>query len=206
MVERHRGAKSNVVLITKFSKEQDGYEGAQEWGFRRVRRHRSRRPGRTREGARHTALAAKNELEKGKPVQEGGRKNFATIPAPLVVPPAPPFRWIRRCGERRLDRGSPTNIFRREVLFPSFSTSKRTVTTVRSGDDARRRSGPHSCAPQQHPPLSTAASNEAVGAGTSVYRKTPRRGADSAPGTRQRNLSGRIPLPKADPASLEAKP
>ncbi|SPP93528.1 protein of unknown function [Bradyrhizobium vignae] len=29
MVERHRGAKSKLVLITKSSKEQDGYEGAQ---------------------------------------------------------------------------------------------------------------------------------------------------------------------------------
>jgi hypothetical protein len=32
MVERHRGAKSKVVLITKSSKEQDGYEGAQDTG------------------------------------------------------------------------------------------------------------------------------------------------------------------------------
>src|SRR5438128_7693480 len=32
MVERHRGSKSKVVLIAKSSKEQDGYEGAQDTG------------------------------------------------------------------------------------------------------------------------------------------------------------------------------
>jgi hypothetical protein len=34
MVERHSGAKSKVVLITKSSKEQDGYEGALGLGVR----------------------------------------------------------------------------------------------------------------------------------------------------------------------------
>src|ERR1041384_2995806 len=32
MVERHSGSKSKVVLIAKSSKEQDGYEGAQDTG------------------------------------------------------------------------------------------------------------------------------------------------------------------------------
>src|SRR5690242_20815134 len=63
MVERHSGAKSKFVLITKSSKEQYGYEGALDrdlgWGPKTA----ARRPRRTQQGARRTALAAKNHLD-----------------------------------------------------------------------------------------------------------------------------------------------
>src|SRR5947208_3086979 len=76
MVERHRGAKSKVVLIAKSSKEQVGYEGAQDRGFRRGPKTTARRPCRALAGTRHTALAAKSDLEERKSVSRGLSKNF----------------------------------------------------------------------------------------------------------------------------------
>src|SRR5947199_8410013 len=77
MVERHSGAKSNVVLITKSSKEQDGYEGTQDRGLRQSPKTPVQRPCQALSGARHTALAAKNELEERKLVSRGDRKKFS---------------------------------------------------------------------------------------------------------------------------------
>src|SRR5436305_14179785 len=109
MVERHSGAKSNVVLITKSSKEQDGYEGTQDRGLRQSPKTPVRRPHRALLGARHTALAAKNELEERKPVSRGGWKKFFGRRGRFGRPAADQFRAgggsRRRPRPVRLARG-----------------------------------------------------------------------------------------------------
>ncbi len=68
-----------VVLITKSLKEQDGYEGTLDRGSRWTPVWR---PHRTRSGVRHTAFAAKNDLEKTQGDFKGTAGNFVAACPP----------------------------------------------------------------------------------------------------------------------------
>jgi hypothetical protein len=90
MVERHRGAKSKVVLIPSPPKSKmDTKE--RKTGNRTRSEHPDRRPRRTRSGIRHTALAAKNEIERRKDVARGEQNFFSThIAGGRPIPPKAP--------------------------------------------------------------------------------------------------------------------
>lgn len=100
-----------------------------------VRGPPGRRRRRTREGARHTALAAKNHLEKRKGDSRGSLKFFYSGDWSRAVTNAP---WQDfALHHYHLDRVSEPNIFPAGSGFPFSRNRKRIWKTVWSDDDAR---------------------------------------------------------------------
>lgn len=87
---------------------------------------------RAQPGVRHTALAAKNELEKRQEVSRGPSEMFSGQ-RDLVNPVAQEFA---RCTTAILTAVSCRIFLRGEFVFPLLAAEKD-KKTVRSGDDAR---------------------------------------------------------------------